>query len=149
DDVVLLRVERVRIRAALEQRLRGGLMAKMRGDMQWRAAMAVDPIDLVARGDQPCDLRRVASRGGGMQPAIGRDLRGAGRDLRRRGQCEEQGDDQQKEPHLASFGLGMILFENRYPLFGIMPTKKKVPAGKPGRSVWGHLGWGMGIIPRW
>ena len=99
DDVVLLRVERVRVGAAADERLRGRLVAEVRRDMQRRAAMAVDCVDLLAGRDQPRDLGGIALGGSRVQAAIGGDLRRAGRDLRGGGQGEQQGRDQKQEAH--------------------------------------------------
>ena len=76
--------------AALEQRLRGRLMAEMRRDMQRRAAVRILRVDVLAGRDQPLDLGGVALRGGGVQARIDAQLGRAGRDLGERGQGEQQ-----------------------------------------------------------
>ena len=90
DDVVFLRVERVRIGAALEQRRCGRLMAEMRRDMQRRAAVRILGVRALPGRDQPFDPGRVALRGRRMQAGIDAQVGWAGRDLRGGGQGAEK-----------------------------------------------------------
>ena len=91
DDVVALRVHRVRIGAEPQERLRRGMLTAEGGDVQRRAAVGILEVRLLAIGDQPFDLRNVAIGGGGMQAGVDLQFTLGGCGLRQQERrCAEQ-----------------------------------------------------------
>ena len=82
DDVVALGVERVRIGAEPDERVRRRVLAQKRRDMQRGAAVGVLDVRFLARGDQLLDLGDVAARCCVVQAGIDAQLPLARRGLR-------------------------------------------------------------------
>ena len=80
-DVVALRVERVRVCAALHEHPGGVVLPAVRGDVQRRAPVAVAQLAVRAGGDEALDLGDVAGGGRGVQAGVRADFRLGGRDL--------------------------------------------------------------------
>jgi hypothetical protein len=70
DDVVVLRVHRIRVGAETQQRLHHRVLAAERGDVQRRAAVGILEVRLLAFGNQLFDLGDIAVGGGGVQAGI-------------------------------------------------------------------------------
>ena len=70
DDVVVLRVHRIRIGAEPQQRSCGRVLAAEGSDVQRRAAVGILQVRLLAGSDQLLDLGHIAIGGGGMQPGV-------------------------------------------------------------------------------